>query len=102
MRLRTFLTLVFATSILGGLSAADHWPQFRGADAGRIADDPALPETWMLSAVAAAFISPGQGPALQAQARVVHQGQRVAVVRTEVTRTDGRRVLEAMSTHLAR
>jgi uncharacterized protein (TIGR00369 family) len=61
----------------------------------------ALPETWMLSAITAAFISPGQGPALKAQASVVHQGQRTAVIRTEVTRSDGRRVLEAMSTHVA-
>jgi uncharacterized protein (TIGR00369 family) len=61
----------------------------------------ALPGEWMLSAVAAAFISPGQGPALSAQASVVHQGQRVSVIRTEVTRSDGRRVLEALSTHVA-
>jgi acyl-coenzyme A thioesterase PaaI-like protein len=60
----------------------------------------ALPETWMLSSVAAAFISPGQGPALEARASIVHQGQRVSVVRTEVARSDGRRVLEAMSTHV--
>jgi acyl-coenzyme A thioesterase PaaI-like protein len=31
----------------------------------------------------------------------VHQGRRVAVVRTELTRSDGRRVLEVMSTHAA-
>jgi acyl-coenzyme A thioesterase PaaI-like protein len=62
----------------------------------------ALPETWMLSAVAAAFISPGQGPALRAQASVVHRGQRACVIRTEVTRSDGRRVLEVMTTHVAR
>ena len=61
----------------------------------------ALPETWMLSAIAAAFISPGEGSALKAQANVVHQGQRVSVIRTEVTRSDGRRVLEVMSTHAA-
>ncbi|HET8696941.1 MAG TPA: acyl-CoA thioesterase domain-containing protein [Gammaproteobacteria bacterium] len=62
----------------------------------------ALPETWMLSAVAAAFVSPGEGPALRAQASLVHRGQRVSVIRTEVTRGDGRRVLEAVSTHVAR
>jgi outer membrane protein assembly factor BamB len=28
------------------LSASDRWPQFRGMDAGAIADDPALPDTW--------------------------------------------------------
>ena len=61
----------------------------------------ALPDTWMLSSTTAAFISPGQGPALKAQASVVHQGQRVAVIRTEVLRSDGRRVLEVMSTHTA-
>ena len=60
----------------------------------------ALPAAWTLGAVAAAFISPGEGPALKAQARVVHQGQRVSVVRTEITRSDARRSLEAMSTHV--
>jgi len=61
----------------------------------------ALPETWMLSAIGAAFISPGDGPALEARSTIVHRGQRLAVVRTEVTRSDGRRVLEATSTHVA-
>lgn len=62
----------------------------------------ALPETWMLSAMTAAFISPGQGPALQARAAIVHQGQRSCVIRTEVKRSDGRRVLEVLSTHVQR
>ena len=62
----------------------------------------ALPETWTLSAIAAAFISPGDGDALKAQATIVHQGRRMSVVRTELARSDGRRVLEAMSTHAAR
>ena len=62
----------------------------------------ALPETWTLSSMVAAFISPGDGPALTARAAVVHRGQRMAVVRTELARQDGRRVLEVMSTHLAR
>lgn len=59
----------------------------------------ALPESWTLSGIAAAFISPGEGAALKAQANVVHHGRRVSVVRTELTRSDGRRVLEVMSTH---
>lgn len=62
----------------------------------------ALPDTWMLSALAAAFVSPGEGPALRAQASLAHRGQRVSVIRTEITRSDGRRVLEAVSTHVAR
>ena len=61
----------------------------------------ALPDTWTLSTIAAAFISPGEGPALKAQANVVHHGRRVSVIRTEITRSDGRRVLEVMSTHTA-
>ncbi|HUQ75798.1 MAG TPA: acyl-CoA thioesterase domain-containing protein [Burkholderiales bacterium] len=61
----------------------------------------ALPETWMLSAVSTAFISPGEGSALKAHANVVHRGQRLAVVRTEVMRSDGRRVLDVLSTHAA-
>src|SRR6185503_8495082 len=56
----------------------------------------ALPENWMLSAIAAAFISPGEGSTLKAEANVVHRGQRVSVIRTEVTRSDGRRALEVM------
>ena len=61
----------------------------------------ALPERWMLSAIAAAFVSPGEGSALKAQANVVHHGRRVSVIRSEITRSDGRRVLEVMSTHAA-
>ena len=59
----------------------------------------ALPDTWMLSGISAAFISPGDGAALKAQANVVHHGRRVSVVRTELTRSDGRRVLEVLSSH---
>ena len=61
----------------------------------------ALPENWLLSTISAAFVSPGDGPALKAQASVVHRGQRVAVIRTELRREDGRRVLDVMSTHIA-
>ena len=59
----------------------------------------ALPDTWTLSGISAAFISPGDGAALKAQANDVHHGRRVSVVRTELTRSDGRRVLEVMSSH---
>jgi acyl-coenzyme A thioesterase PaaI-like protein len=61
----------------------------------------ALSDNWTLSTISAAFISPGEGPALNAHSTVVHHGQRLSVVRTEVTRNDGRRVLEVTSTHLA-
>jgi uncharacterized protein (TIGR00369 family) len=60
----------------------------------------ALPQNWLPSTISAAFITPGEGPALKAQATVVHHGQRLSVVRTEITRSDGRRVLDVMSTHV--
>jgi acyl-coenzyme A thioesterase PaaI-like protein len=60
----------------------------------------ALPGSWTLSTINAAFISPGEGPALKAQASVLHRGKRLAVVRTEVTKSEGR-VLEVLSTHVA-
>ena len=55
---------------------------------------------WILGTISCAFIAPGEGPTLRAHARVVHRGQRLAVLRTEVMREDGRRVLDAISTHL--
>src|SRR6266581_998994 len=31
---------------LNAVSATDQWPQFRGLQAGVVADDPTLPDTW--------------------------------------------------------
>jgi outer membrane protein assembly factor BamB len=39
-------TVGLTLSALAALSAADQWPQFRGARAGWVDDDPALPDTW--------------------------------------------------------
>jgi acyl-coenzyme A thioesterase PaaI-like protein len=47
-------------------------------------------------------VSPGQGKALRARARIVHQGTMTAVIRTEVLGAGGRRVLEATTTHARR
>lgn len=44
---RTMLALAgCALLALVRVSASDQWPQFRGTDAGRVADDPALPDSW--------------------------------------------------------
>jgi len=41
------VALLLATVATAGSTAAlDRWPQFRGPNAGVVADDPALPETW--------------------------------------------------------
>lgn len=58
-----------------------------------------LPASWMLSGVSAWFVRAGQGPHFNARSRIVHHGRYTAVVRTEITGKDRRRVLEAVSTH---
>lgn len=59
----------------------------------------ALPSHWVLSAISAWFISPGEGRALHATSRVVHRGGHTAVVRTVISGKGRRRVLEAVTTH---
>jgi acyl-coenzyme A thioesterase PaaI-like protein len=61
-----------------------------------------LPPSWMLSGISACFVSPGEGRAMQARSRVVHHGRLTAVVRTEITGKNRRRVLEAVTTHALR
>lgn len=56
---------------------------------------------WRTSAIHVAFVSPGEGAALHARSRVVHRGRLTAVVRTEVTRADGRLVLDVSTHHAA-
>jgi len=60
----------------------------------------ALPPSWLLTGISAAFVSPGEGPVLKAKSSLLHHGRLTSVVRTEVTRSDARRVLEVMSAHL--
>jgi outer membrane protein assembly factor BamB len=40
------IALALTCAALTGLRASDEWPQFRGLQAGVVADDPNLPETW--------------------------------------------------------
>ena len=59
----------------------------------------AVPHHPLLTAVSAWYISPGQGKALRARATVLQKGRNVAVVRTEVFASGGKRVLEVVSNH---
>jgi len=59
----------------------------------------AVPHHPLLTAVSAWYISPGQGKSLTARSRVLQKGRNVAVVRTELMATGGRRVLEVVSNH---
>ena len=58
-----------------------------------------LPESWALTGISAAFVSPGEGSVLRARSRLVHHGRMTAAVRSEITGAGRRRVLEALSTH---
>jgi acyl-coenzyme A thioesterase PaaI-like protein len=62
----------------------------------------ALPASWTLASATACFVSPGEGDSLHASARIIHHGRDTAVVRTEVTGAEGRKVLQVMTTHARR
>jgi acyl-coenzyme A thioesterase PaaI-like protein len=62
----------------------------------------ALGDDWRLASIAASFVSPGDGEALEATASIVHRGRWTAVARTEVIAEDARRVLEVTTTHARR
>jgi acyl-coenzyme A thioesterase PaaI-like protein len=62
----------------------------------------ALPASWMLSAVTAWYISPGEGRVIKARSKIIHQGRLTAVVRTEITGKNKRRVMEMITTHAHR
>lgn len=61
----------------------------------------AAPQHRQLSAIAAWYISPGQGRALKITSRRFHEGRSFAAVRTEIRNADGSRVLEVVSHHAA-
>lgn len=59
----------------------------------------ALPASWMLSAVTAWYIRPGEGRVIKAKSRIIHHGRLTAVVRTEITGKNNKRVMEMITTH---
>jgi acyl-coenzyme A thioesterase PaaI-like protein len=59
----------------------------------------ALGEGWQLVGASASYVSPGTGPWLQAEAKIIHQGGLTAVVRTEIKDASGRVVLDAVTNH---
>jgi acyl-coenzyme A thioesterase PaaI-like protein len=61
----------------------------------------AAPNHPQLSAIAAWYISPGQGKGLRIRSRRLHEGRSFAAVRTEIRNADGSRVLEVVSHHAA-
>ena len=61
-----------------------------------------LSHHWKLTGVTASYISPGEGATISARSAVVHRGRLTAVVHTEVLSSNGRKVLEVMTTHASR
>jgi acyl-coenzyme A thioesterase PaaI-like protein len=59
----------------------------------------ALPTSWMISAVSAWFISPGEGRVIKAKSKIIHHGRLTSVVRTQITGKNNRRVMEMVTTH---
>jgi acyl-coenzyme A thioesterase PaaI-like protein len=62
----------------------------------------ALPASWTLSAVTAWYISPGEGRVIKAKSKIIHHGRLTAVVRTEITGKNKRRVMQMITTHAHR
>ena len=69
---------------------------------GMVTANTALGDEWMLSGVTATYISPGEGEAIHAQSKIVHQGRMTAVVQTAIYNKTGRQALEVLSTHASR
>jgi acyl-coenzyme A thioesterase PaaI-like protein len=61
----------------------------------------AAPGHPQLSAIAAWYISPGQGRTLKIVSKRFHEGRSFAAVHTEIRNADGSRVLEVVSHHAA-
>ena len=61
----------------------------------------AAPGHPQLSNISAWFVGPGRGERLIARSRLLHAGRSFAVVRTEIVRPSGGRVLETVSQHAA-
>jgi acyl-coenzyme A thioesterase PaaI-like protein len=59
----------------------------------------AAPRHPRLSAIAAWFVSPGQGRSLDVFSQPFHEGRSFAGIRTEIRNADGTRVLEVVSHH---
>ena len=62
----------------------------------------ALGAHWTLASIAASFVGPGEGEALEALASPEHRGRWTAVARTQVAVPGGRRVLEVTTNHSRR
>jgi outer membrane protein assembly factor BamB len=49
VNVRFMTALLFVALAVASAGGQQHWPQFRGPNAGVVADNPELPETWSAS-----------------------------------------------------
>jgi uncharacterized protein (TIGR00369 family) len=61
----------------------------------------ALPAGWLLQGITACYVRPGNDSTLTAQAQIVHLGKRTAAVRSVISDTHGRPVLETLVSYIA-
>jgi acyl-coenzyme A thioesterase PaaI-like protein len=57
------------------------------------------PVYWMLVAANAWYVGPGTGTSLRARSKVLHRGSLTAVVHTRIVNSEGRAVLECVTSH---
>ena len=67
-----------------------------------ITAEAALPTGWRVAGISAFFLGAGEGSGITARSCIEHRGRNTAVVRTTLTTQSGRRVLDAVTTHLRR
>jgi len=91
------LVIALVTPLVGGTVGAQHWPQFRGSNAGVAPDDARLPETWSATDNVAWKIDiPGRS-----WSSPVVWGDHVFVL-TAINNKQPSQPLNAVSTYLAR
>jgi uncharacterized protein (TIGR00369 family) len=66
-----------------------------------IAARTALPAGWLLQGITACYVRPGNDTTLTALAQIVHLGKRTAAVRSVISDTSGRPVLETLVSYVA-
>jgi hypothetical protein len=59
----------------------------------------ALPEDWMMSSASAWLVSACEGPSIEADSKVIHQGKLTSLIRTQVRGQGDRLGMELITTH---
>jgi uncharacterized protein (TIGR00369 family) len=107
----TFLGIKATRNSLGAICTVKNTPQLANRvghvqggillGIAEIAARAALPPGWLLQGITACYVRPGNDTTLTAQAQIVHLGKLTAAVRTVISDTSGRAVLETLVSYVA-